>query len=194
MNETFVEVVAESRLMRRIAELGKEISADYAGRRPVVLGVLNGCLPFIADLVRSMPGPMEIEFLSLTRFGEEGRVSIAMDTTTPLQGRHVLIVEDIVDTGLTLASLRRMIEIRDPASVATVALLDKVPRRIIEIPIEYRGFEIGDEFLLGYGLDWEGQYRNLRSLWAVTDLSVLKRDPYALNQETATTGEGFGAR
>ena len=99
-----------------------------------------------------------------------------MDTTIQLEGRHVLIVEDIVDTGLTLASLRRLIEVRDPASVRTVALLDKAPRRIIEVPVEYRGFEVGDEFLLGYGLDWNGWYRNVRSLWAVMDLSELKRD------------------
>ena len=102
--------------------------------------------------------------------------TISLDTTIQLEGRHVLIVEDIVDTGLTLASLRRLIEVRDPASVRTVALLDKAPRRIIEVPVEYRGFEVGDEFLLGYGLDWNGWYRNVRSLWAVMDLSELKRD------------------
>jgi hypoxanthine phosphoribosyltransferase len=181
MNEPFVEVVSEDSIRRRVSELGAEIAADYAGKAPVAVGVLKGCLPFLADLLRDVDEPVEVDFLSLTRFGEEGRVSISMDTTTQLQGRHVLIVEDIVDTGLTLTSLRRLIEVRDPASVRTVALLDKAPRRIIEVPVEYRGFEVGDEFLLGYGLDWQGRYRNVQSLWAVMDLSELKRNPGAFD-------------
>ena len=179
MTEPFVEVVSEEQLGRRVSELGAEIAADYAGKKPVVVGILKGCLPFLADLVRHIDEPVEPDFLSLTRFGEEGRVSIAMDTTTQLEGRHVLIVEDIVDTGLTLTTLRRLIEVRDPVSVRTVSLLDKAPRRIVEVPVEYRGFEVGDEFLLGYGLDWEGWYRNVRSLWAVMDLSALTRDSTA---------------
>ena len=179
LTEPFVEVVPEEQLRRRISELGVEISADYAGKAPVAVGVLKGCLPFLADLVRQLDEPMEVDFLSLTRFGQEGRVSISMDTTIQLEGRHVLIVEDLVDTGLTLTSLRRMIEVRDPASLRTVSLLDKAPRRIIDVPVEYRGFEVGDEFLLGYGLDWDGWYRNVRSLWAVMDLSELTRDSAA---------------
>jgi hypoxanthine phosphoribosyltransferase len=176
MNDAFVEVVDESRLQERVTELGREIAADYGDKDPVVVGVLKGCLPFLADLVRAIERRVEVDFLSLTRFGQEGRVSISMDTTTQLEGRHVLVVEDIVDTGLTLRSLRRLIEVRDPLSVRSVALLDKAPRRIIDVPVEYRGFEVGDEFLLGYGLDWEGWYRNVRSLWAVMDLAVLTND------------------
>ena len=195
MTDSFVEVVTEERMLGRVSELGAAISADYAGKDPVAVGVLKGCLPFLADLVRHIDVPVEVDFLSLTRFGEEGRVSISMDTTTQLEGRHVLLVEDIVDTGLTLTSLRRLVEVRDPASVRTVALLDKAPRRIIEVPVEYRGFEIGDEFLLGYGLDWEGWYRNVRSLWAVMDLSALTRDPAAF-AEIGHNGPGrpFAAR
>ena len=133
MTEPFVQVVGETRLTGRVAELGAEISADYEGKAPVLVGVLKGCLPFLADLVRNVDQRLQVDFLSLTRFGDQGRVSISLDTTIQLEGRHVLIVEDIVDTGLTLASLRRLNEVRDPASVRTVALLDKAPRRIIEI-------------------------------------------------------------
>jgi hypoxanthine phosphoribosyltransferase len=97
-----------------------------------------------------------------------------MDTAISLEGRHVVIVEDIVDTGLTLSTLIRNLEVRRPASLKTVALLDKVARRIVDVPVEYRGFEIGDEFLLGYGLDWEGRYRNLPGIWAVMDMERLQ--------------------
>jgi hypoxanthine phosphoribosyltransferase len=102
----------------------------------------------------------------------------------------VVIVEDIVDTGLTLTTLRRVLETRDPASVRTVALLDKAPRRIVDVPVEYRGFEVGDEFLLGYGLDWNGWYRNVPSLWAVMDLGELTRDhrSFAAASRFITTG------
>ena len=145
-----------------------------ADLNPVLVGVLKGAVPFIADLSRAIDVPHEIDFLLLTRFGSKGRVSVAMDTAISLEGRHVLIVEDIVDTGLTLSALRRNLTVRRPSSLKTVALLDKVPRRIVEVPVEYRGFEIGDEFLLGYGLDWEGRYRNLGGLWVVMDMEMLQ--------------------
>jgi hypoxanthine phosphoribosyltransferase len=179
MSEPFVEVVPVDDLRRRVGQLGTEIAADYAHTVPVVVGVLNGCVPFLADLVRAMPIDVEVDFLALTRFGTDGRVSVAMDTTVALTGRDVLIVEDIVDTGLTLTALQRMLEVRAPASLRTVALLDKAPRRIVRVRLDYRGFEVGDEFLLGYGLDWEGRYRNLRSLWAVLDMGFLAEDPAA---------------
>jgi hypoxanthine phosphoribosyltransferase len=176
MTDPFVEVVSEAALRVRAEQLGVEIGATYRDTVPVFVGVLKGCVPFMADLVRAYPGDLEVDFLSLTRFGNDGRVGIAMDIATPLQGRDVVIVEDIVDTGLTLTTLRRVLETRDPASIRTVALLDKAPRRIVDVPVEYRGFEVGDEFLLGYGLDWSGWYRNVPSLWAVMDLSELTRD------------------
>ncbi len=175
----FVEVVPEAQLQRRVAELGAEISADYRGRAPVLVSVLHGSLVFLADLIRRLDCEAELDFLALTRFGSDGRVNIAMDTELSLEDRDVIIVEDIVDTGLTLTALRRMLELRDVASLATVTLLDKATRRIADVPLEYRGFEVGDEFLLGYGLDWEGKYRNVRSLWAVMDLEVLAGDPLA---------------
>lgn len=180
MSEPFLEVVVEADLQRRVAELAAAIDDDYGDKEPVLLGVLQGSVPFLADLVRNLETAVEIDFLALTRFGEEGRVSIALDTAIDLTGRHVVVVEDIIDTGLTLTALHRFLEMRDVASVATVTLLDKASRRIVDVPLEYRGFEVGDEFLLGYGLDWEGRYRNLRSLWAALDLNLLKEDPEAL--------------
>lgn len=175
----FVEVVSEAQLQHRIRQLGDEITADYTGKQPVFVGVLKGSMVFLADLVRRVELIAEVDFLALTRFGTEGRVNIAMDTEVPLADRHVVVVEDIVDTGLTLTTLRRLLEARGVASVRTVALLDKATRRIVDVPIEYRGFEVGDEFLLGYGLDWSGTYRNLRSLWAVMDVAALAGDPRA---------------
>jgi hypoxanthine phosphoribosyltransferase len=177
MTQPVVEVIDESALAERIAALGEAISADYADTVPVLVGILAGSLPFLADLSRVITGTCEIEFLSLNRFGESGRARISMDTEISLQDRDVLIVEDIVDTGLSLTFLRRLLATRDVASLRTVALLDKVPRRIVEVPVEYRGFEVGDEFLLGYGLDWEGRYRNLRSIWAVLDLATFRTRP-----------------
>jgi len=175
----FVEVASEVAVQRRVAELGEEISADYRGRTPVMIGVLNGCVPFIADLVRAMSIDLAVDFLSLTRFDGSGRVGMALDAGVPLAGRDVILVEDIVDTGLTLVTLRKMLALHEVASLSTVALLDKAPRRIVEVPVEYRGFEVGDEFLIGYGLDWNHSYRNAKSLWAVMDLSVLQSDSEA---------------
>lgn len=171
------EVIDAETLERRIAELGAEITEAYEGRDLVLLGVLNGSVPFLADLARHLPTSIEIDFLSLTRFGEKGRVGIAVDSGTAITDRHVLVVEDIVDTGLALSSVRTLLETRRPASLATVTLLDKRPRRIVDVPLEYRGFEIGDEFIIGYGLDWEGRFRNVPSLWAVFDLPRFQDDP-----------------
>lgn len=180
MSSPFVEVVDESRLQTRVAELGAEIAADYGSAEPVVIGILKGSVPFLADLTRHLPPHIDIDFLALTRFGREGRVRIELDTSVSLVGRSVLLVEDIVDTGLTLATLRRMLVAKGATEVRTVSLLDKAPRRIVDVPLEYRGFEVGDEFLLGYGLDWQGLYRNVRSLWAVMDLAHLTEQPDAL--------------
>lgn len=178
--DIFQEVASAPAIAARVAELGRRISEDYRGRSPVLLGVLSGSLIFHADLVRSISIECETDFLALTRFGEGGRVRLAMDAAANLEGRHVLIVEDIVDTGLTLSLLIKTLQARNCAGVRTVALLDKAPRRIVDVPVDYRGFEVGDEFLLGYGLDWEGMFRNLPSLWAVMDFARFSENPAAL--------------
>lgn len=179
-SDVFAEVASAQAIASRVAELGRRISEDYEGRTPVLLGVLSGSLMFHADLVRNITVANETDFLALTRFGEGGRVRLAMDAAANLEGRHVLIVEDIVDTGFTLSLLIRTLQTRNCAEVRTAALLDKVPRRIVDVPIDYRGFEVGDEFLLGYGLDWEGMFRNLPSLWAVMDFARFIENPAAL--------------
>jgi hypoxanthine phosphoribosyltransferase len=172
-----VEVVSADEIAARVTELGEAISADYADRSPVLVAVLVGSLPFLADVVRAMEGPLEVDFLGVSRFGEGGRIRVALDTSESVAGRHVILVEDIIDTGLSLTVLRRMLEDKGAASVATATLVDKLPRRLVDVPIEYRGFEVGDEYLVGYGLDWRGRYRGLRSLWAVLDMDGLIADP-----------------
>ena len=173
-------VVSERDIETRVAGLGERIGHDYQGRRPVLVCVLSGSLVFHADLVRRIAIECETDFLALTRFGHGGRVRLAMDTATNLEGRHVLVVEDIVDTGLTHQLLCRTLEARNCASLETVALLDRTSRRIVDLSIGYRGFEVGDEFLVGYGLDWKGRFRNLRSLWAILDFERFDDDPSAL--------------
>jgi hypoxanthine phosphoribosyltransferase len=190
MSAPFVEVIDQTTLQNRVAELGREITSALTEDDPVVVGVLKGSVPFLTDLARHLPPTVEIDFLNLTRFGREGRVSIAMDLSVSVEDRAVLIVEDIVDTGLTLATLRKMLLARGASSVSTVALLDKSTRRIVDVPVEHRGFDVGDEFLLGYGMDWQGRYRNVPSIWAVMDLSVLTMDPDAFQRHAFRQIEG----
>ncbi len=175
-----VEAIAEKELRSRVSELGEAISDDYYGRDPLLVSVMVGSIPFTADLLRSISVPAEVDFLNLNRFGESGRIGIAMDLSSPVLDRNVIIVEDIIDTGLTLTVLRKMILDRGAASVSTASLVDKTRRRVTSVPIEYRGFEVGDEYLVGYGLDWQGYYRNLRSIWAVLDLEAFVEDPLIL--------------
>ncbi len=169
-------VLPQEEIRSRVAELGAAITHDYAGREPMFVVRLVGSVPFAADLVRHVDTPSEVDFISVNRFGEGGRIGITLDSTEPLLDRNVILVEDIVDTGMTLSVLRRMILDRGAASVSTVALLDKTRRRVAEVPVEYRGFEVGDEFLLGYGLDWLGLYRNLNGVWAVFDMESFVED------------------
>lgn len=189
MTETDIasEVLPVGEIRSRVSELGEAIARDYDGRDPLFLIMLVGSIPFGADLVRSVPFNAEVDFLGLNRYGESGKIGVTLDTSTPLFDRNVIIVEDIIDTGLTLTTLRKMISDRGAASVSTAALLDKTRRRLTEVPIEYRGFEVGDEFLVGYGLDWQGLYRNLRSIWAVLDMERLVANPRAIWEQLGHT-------
>jgi hypoxanthine phosphoribosyltransferase len=163
-------------LRRRVGELGAAISAAHPDG-VMLISVLKGSLPFFADLVRHVRVPVEIDFLAISTYEPgSGRVRLVKDLDTDVAGRAVVLVEDIVDTGLTLAYLRGELVRRAPASVEVCALLDKSARRILPTPIDYRGFEIPDVFVLGYGLDFAGRYRNLDRL-VDGDLAVLTVDP-----------------
>jgi hypoxanthine phosphoribosyltransferase len=181
--EHSVEVVTETDIVSRVEELGAAMTEDYMGRDPLFVVVMTGSIPFAADLVRSVGLRCEVDFLGLNRFGESGRIGIAMDLSTPVLDREVVLVEDITDTGLTLSVLRRMILDRGAGSIATASLVDKKARRVTEVPIEYRGFEVDDEYLVGSGMDWQGLYRNLRSIWAVLDMEAFVNDPWILARD-----------
>jgi hypoxanthine phosphoribosyltransferase len=152
-------------LQRRIAELGEEISADYAGRDLLLVGVLKGAVFFMADLMRGLTIPCEIDFMAISSYGDStdssGVVRILKDLDINIEGRDVLVVEDIIDSGLTLSYLMRNLEAREPASLEICALLTKPERREIEVPVRYVGFEIPNRFVIGYGLDFGERYRNL---------------------------------
>ena len=162
IGETLID---SERLHARVAELGKEIDADYAGRDLVLVGVLKGALIFMADLMRGLTIPCEIDLMAVSSYGSStessGVVRILKDLDTSVSGRDVLIVEDIVDSGLTLQYLLRNLKARDPASVEVCALLTKPERRRVDLPIRYVGFEIPNRFAIGYGLDHDQRHRNL---------------------------------
>jgi hypoxanthine phosphoribosyltransferase len=152
-------------LRRRVAELGEEVSADYAGRDLLLVGVLKGAVFFMADLMRGLTIPCEIDFMAISSYGDStdssGVVRILKDLDINIEGRDVLVVEDIIDSGLTLSYLMRNLEAREPASLEVCALLTKPDRREIDVPVRYVGFEIPNRFVIGYGLDFAERYRNL---------------------------------
>jgi hypoxanthine phosphoribosyltransferase len=158
-------LVRPDQLQARVRELGAEISRDYAGRELLLIGVLKGAVFFLADLMRHIEVPCEVDFMAVSSYGSStdssGVVRILKDLDVPLEGRDVLIVEDIVDSGLTLQYLMRTLETRGPASLQVCALLTKPERRKVEMPARYVGFEIPDRFAIGYGLDYAERYRNL---------------------------------
>jgi hypoxanthine phosphoribosyltransferase len=154
---------SEAKVQARVRELGMQLTQDYAGREPVLIGVLRGVVVFMADLMRNIDLPLQIEFMEISHYGEERveSIDIIRDISTNIQGRDVVLIEDIVDTGLTLRYLLEHLKAKKPASVKVCTLLDKSVRRMARIPLDYVGFEIPDEFVIGYGLDYGGRYRNL---------------------------------
>ncbi len=169
---------------RRVEELGRTITGDYVGREPVLVSVLKGGAMFLADLVRELDLPVETHFMAISRYAgaEEslGRVQILLDVQTDLAGRDVILVEDIVDTGLTSRYLLSVLRARAPASLELCTLLDKAARRIVPLAPRYVGFDCPDAFVVGYGLDHAERYRNLADILQVHDLAALRLDPDAL--------------
>ena len=158
-------LIGEEELRARVSELGAQISGDYAGHDLLLVGVLKGAVFFMADLMRNLTIPCEIDFMAISSYGvstdSSGVVRILKDLDINIEGRDVLVVEDIIDSGLTLSYLMRSLTAREPASLEVCALLTKPERREIEIPVRYVGFEIPNKFVIGYGLDFAERYRNL---------------------------------
>jgi hypoxanthine phosphoribosyltransferase len=158
-------LINEDELRARVADLGAAIARDYERDNPVLVGVLKGALLFMADLVRAMPIALTIDFIALSSYAggtrSSGVVKLAADLSLPIEDRHVVIVEDIIDTGRTVSYLKRNLETRHPRSVRLCALLDKIERREVDVDIDYLGFTIPNLFVVGYGLDHAGLYRNL---------------------------------
>ena len=158
-------LIDEARLQARIVELGEELSTDYAGRDILLIGILKGAVFFMADLMRRLRVPCEIDFMAISSYGagidSSGVVRILKDLDINIEDRHVLVVEDIIDSGLTLSYLMRNLGARKPASLEVIALLTKPERREIDVPVRYVGFEIPNRFVIGYGLDFAERYRNL---------------------------------
>ena len=158
-------LIEEDAVAARVAELGAEVSIDYADKDLLLVGVLKGAVFFMADLMRRLTIPCEVDFMAISSYGastdSSGVVRILKDLDINIEGRDVLVVEDIIDSGLTLSYLMRMLESRNPASLEVCALLTKPARREIDVPVRYTGFEIPHEFVIGYGLDFGERYRNL---------------------------------
>ena len=162
INQIFV---SREDLNKRVNQLGQAIAQDYRGKNPVLVGALKGVIFFMADLLRAISIPVEVDFIAISSYTSEARdrgvVKVTKDLDTPIVGRHVIFVEDVVDTGLTLNYLVNSLRARQPASLEVCVLFNKVTRRLIDLPIKYKGFDLPDYFVVGYGLDYFEKYRNL---------------------------------
>jgi len=167
-------LITREQIAARVAEMGVRITADYAGEPVALIGVLKGAAVFLADLARQINLDVSFDFIAVSSYGNStqhsGEVRLVKDVDSSMQGKNIILVEDILDTGLTLTRIRRLLQAHEPASFRIAALLDKVSRRIEAIHGDYVGFEIPDEFVVGYGLDFAGRYRNL------PDICVLESD------------------
>lgn len=178
MEQNIKEVlVTEKELKEKITEIGLEITNDYKGKELLIIGVLKGAFTFMADLIREIKIPVEIDFMAVSSYGKStkssGVVRILKDLEGSIEGKHILVVEDIIDTGLTLSYLVKNLESRGAASVKICTLLDKPERRTASVDIKYKGFDIPDEFVVGYGIDFAEKYRNL------SEICVLKEEAYS---------------
>lgn len=176
LNDVEKVLISEEDLKKRIQELGEAINHDYAGQEILMIGVLRGAVIFMADLCRAVTLPVAIDFMAVSSYGastsSSGVVRILKDLDEDVEGRHVLIVEDIIDSGLTLKYLVENLKSRGPASINICTLLSKPGRRKVDVPVAYNGFSVPDEFVIGYGLDYAEKYRNLPFI------GVLKRSVY----------------
>ncbi len=170
-------LLTEAQLKERVAELGRQITEDYAGREPIFVGVLKGCFIFMADLLRSVELHCTMDFMAVSSYGDgtttTGAVKINKDLSRDIAGKDVIIVEDILDSGVTLSYLKNYLSVRQPASIKIITLLDKPSRRKADITADYSGFEVEDAFVVGYGLDYAERYRNLPYI------GILKPEVYA---------------
>jgi hypoxanthine phosphoribosyltransferase len=174
LGETKIEgidhvLLSHTQIQRRIKSLAKRITRDYTGRKLILVGILRGVICFMADLMQNIPLPLAVDFMAISYYGtdNESAVKITKDLDTSISGRDVLMVEDIVDTGMTLNYVLNHLASHNPASLRVCTLLDKRVRRLIDVPLDYIGFEIPDEFVVGYGLDYHGEYRNLSFIGAL---------------------------
>lgn len=178
-NDISEVLCTEQEIQARIMEMGQQIAADYAGLQPVLVGALKGVMCLMADLIRAIPLPVEVDFLAVSSYTREARdrgmVRVVKDLDSSIMDRHVIFVEDIIDTGLTLNYLLRSLRTRQPASLEVLTLFDRPTRRLIEVPVRYRGFELPDLYVVGYGLDYQEKYRNLPFV-GVLDPKVLFGD------------------
>jgi len=177
LNDVKQVLITEEQLLEKVKELGEKITNDYKDSDNfIVIGVLKGAVVFMSDLIRSIELPLKIDFMAVSSYGtsteSSGVVRILKDLDESVEGKDVLIVEDIVDSGLTLSYMHKILKSRKPASLKICTLLDKPNRRKVDLKIDYLGFEIPDDFVVGYGLDYAGKYRNLR------DICVLKPEIY----------------
>ena len=172
-------LVSKEEIQQAVERLGKQITEDYQGKELFVIGVLKGGFMFMADLVRAINLPLQLDFIAVSSYGSStktsGVVRLIKDIDKPIEGKHLLIVEDIIDSGITLKYLKEMFATRSPASIKICTIFDKPSRRKVDMVGDYVGVEIPDEYVIGYGLDYDGTYRNL------PDLCVLRRDVYEKN-------------
>ena len=172
-NPNIEVLISREEIQKKIQILGAEIARDYAGLNPLLIGVLKGACTFLSDLMRAADIPLAVEFMAISSYGAgmrtSGEVRILKDLDVAIEGRHILVVEDIVDTGLTLSYMLANLKSRGAASVKLAALLDKFERREKEVPIDYLGFQIPDKFVVGYGLDYADRYRNLPFIGVLKD-------------------------